>query len=719
MTKRQIWGRLWRVGLITSVVGFLLVGYEATFRARLGAPEDRVATALYTRPVSWGSERSRDPVPIGALRGSLAEYRVPVRLDEIPDRVIQAVLAVEDQRFYRHHGLDFRRIAGAVAANLKARGVTQGGSTITQQLAKNLFLSARRTPIRKLREAAMALALEDRYDKQTILEAYLNEIYLGQDGSRAIHGVAAAARYYFDDDLEDISLGEAALLAGMIRAPNYYTPIRHRDRARERRDLVLHLMVEQGRVSERKAERATRERIRSSAHPQQTVDARYFRDFVVSHASRETGDLPPRGAAVYTTLDASLQRAAERAVVQGLDGLRMKRAQAALVALDPRTGDVLAMVGGRDYGASQFNRASDALRQPGSAFKPIVALAALGRDGGGGPAFTLASVVEDQPLSLVTPAGRWEPSNYDREFQGSVTVREALEQSLNVPFARIGLSIGPERIVSTGKRLGLTSPLRPVPSIALGTSEVTPLELTRAYGVFATGGYLAEVRTVLGRSRGGGAGDLDKSGEPRLRRVADAAETYLVTSALEGVVARGTGRGMEGMAGRRGGLAGKSGTSDDWRDAWFVAYTPTLVVGVWVGYDDGESLRLTGSRAALPIVARFLRDAFRVKGPEPFPVPDGVEIKRVGRSDLGWSGWQCYGEREVFLEGTAPDNECRSFGIPDSWVSLLRERGSDLEEFFDGHADELGELFEDRAEEFVERLVEALNRRARQLARSR
>ncbi len=716
MTKRQIWGRLWRAGLITAVVALLAVGYEATFRARLGAPEARLATALYTRPVGWGNERSREPIPIGVLRGNLSEYRVPVHLDEIPDRLIQAVLAVEDQRFHSHHGLDFRRIAGAAAANVKAGGFSQGGSTITQQLAKNLFLSASRTPIRKLREAAMALALEDRYDKQTILEAYLNEIYFGQDGPRAIHGVAAAARYYFDDDLEDISLGEAALLAGMIRAPNRYTPVRHPDTARERRDLVLRLMAEQGRVSERKAERAARERIRTKPHPQQTVDARYFRDFALTQISKETGHLPARGAAVYTTLDASLQRAAERAVVRGLDGLRVQGAQAALVALDPRTGDVLAMVGGRDYGASQFNRATDALRQPGSAFKPIVALAALGRDGRDGPAFTLASVVEDQPLSLVTPAGRWEPSNYDQEFHGSVTVREALEQSLNVPFARIGLSIGSERIVATGKRLGLTSPLRPVPSIALGTSEVTPLELTRAYGVFATGGYLAELRTVLGSSRG--AGDLDQNGEPRLDRVADPAETYLVTSALEGVVARGTGRNLRGLSRREGGLAGKSGTSDDWRDAWFVAYTPSLVVGVWVGYDDGESLRLTGSRAALPIAARFLQDAFRAQGPEPFPVPEGLEVKRVGRSDLGWSGWQCYGEREVFLQGTAPEDECRSFGLPDSWVTLLRERGSDLEELFDGHGDELVDLFQDRAEEFVERLVEALNRRARQLARS-
>jgi len=694
-------------GMLLGAVGIM---GEAAVRARLTSPDARVPTTLYSRPDGWGNSRARGGVPIGTLTDGLDERRVPVRLSKLPDDLVQAVLAVEDQRFYDHGGLDLKRIAGAAVANVRAGGVTQGGSTITQQLAKNLFLSARRTPLRKLREAAMALMLEDRYEKDAILEAYLNEIYLGQDGARALHGVGAAARFYFGKDADDLGLAESALLAGMIRAPNRYTPIRHASRARERRDLVLRLMVAQGRVSERKAERAARERIRSRASHEAVADARYFRDFTVSRLHEEgVGGLPERGAAVYTTLDATLQRAAERAVREGLSSLGARGAQAALVALDPRTGEVLAMVGGRDYGSSQFNRAVDARRQPGSAFKPIVALAALSREGKRRPAFTLASTVEDEPLSVVTPAGVWEPDNYDRNFRGTVTFREALEQSLNVPFARIGLAVGPERVAEAGKRLGITSPLRAVPSLALGASEVSPLELTRAFGVFAAGGELAETRTVLGVARGGE--DIRATAEPKVRRVADPAETYLVTSALEGAVARGTGRALNRL-GHRDAIAGKSGTSSGWRDGWFVAYTPTLAVGVWVGYDDGRSLELTGSRSALPIVARFLREALRQTGGESFDVPDGVEFAYVG-TERGWWGWECSGEPEAFLEGTAPDSRCGRGWRPDRWISRLDDRASEFVDLLEEHADQLAELVEERAEDLLALLAERLADRAR------
>jgi penicillin-binding protein 1B len=707
--------RLIGLGLVAMTLGAVGILGEAVVRARLHVPAARVPTTLYSRGTTWGRARGRTAaIPIGTLADGLDERRIPVRLADVPDHLVQAVLAVEDQRFYDHGGLDLKRIAGAAVANVRAGGVAQGGSTITQQLAKNLFLSARRTPLRKLREAAMAVTLEDRYDKPAILEAYLNEIYLGQDGARAIHGVGAAARYYFDKDADDLDLSESAVLAGMIRAPNRYTPIRHAARSRERRDLVLRLMVEQGRVDERAARGAARERVRSRPAHEPVADARYFRDFAVSRLREEgVGRLPDRGAAVYTTLDAALQRAAERAVREELAGLPTRDAQAALVALDPRTGEILAMVGGRDYGSSQFNRAVDARRQPGSAFKPIVALAALGREGRGDPAFTLASSIEDEPLSVVTPAGRWEPDNYDRSFRGTVTFREALEQSLNVPFARIGLAIGPQRIAETGRRLGIASPLRAVPSLALGASEVSPLELTRAFGVFAAGGELAETRAILGVSRGGEA--VRETSAARVRRVADPAETYLVTSGLEGAVARGTGRALNGL-GHRDGIAGKSGTSSEWRDGWFVAYTPDLAVGVWVGYDDGRSLGLTGSRSALPIVARFLREALRQTGGDAFAVPDGVEFAYVG-TDRGWWGWECSGEPEVFLEGTAPDERCNDPWRSPGWVAQLVDRRDELvNEFVDlleRHGGELVGVIQDRAEDALRDLAERLADRAR------
>ena len=665
---------VFRVTLALTALGFLAIATEAVVRGRLRTPEERVPTALYTRPSPWRGDGERRPaIAIGTLDGAPMEARVPVRLGDLPDPLIQAVLAVEDQRFYEHHGLDIRRIGGALVANVKAGGIAQGGSTITQQLAKNLFLSAGRSPIRKIREAAIAIVLELRYDKPAILEAYLNEIYLGQDGGRAIHGVGAASRYYFGKEVRRVSLSESALLAGMIHAPNRHAPTRHQRAARERRDLVLRLMAEQKRISRATAERASRAGVSSRAWPARTVDARHFRDFVTANT---TGRLSSRGMAVYTTLDATLQRAAERAVASGLDRLRSPEVEGALVAIDPRTGEVLAMVGGRDYGASQFDRATAARRQPGSAFKPVVALAALERRDGENPAFTLASVVEDEPLRVATPAGPWQPTNYDQRFRGRVTVREAMEQSLNVPFARIGLVVGPDRIVATARRLGISSPLAAVPSLALGSSEVSLIELVRAYGVLAAGGKLAGARTILGQGKYGES--VEPTTVAQATQVVDPAVAYLVTSTLEGVVSRGTGRALN-AEGRFEAIAGKTGTSNDWRDAWFIAYTPSLVVGVWVGFDDGRSLRMTGASAALPIVARFLQDAASDESWESFPVPDGITESYVAQSDGGWM--QECGTREVFLQGTEPSGDsCFRFELPDfgDWEGVLKRKAVKL-----------------------------------------
>ncbi len=686
--------RLWRSAALVSGVSLLVLGYEASFRARLGSPESRLPTEMYTRPVVRAdTSEPESAVSFGSVSGDLAEFRIPVRLDRVPDHLVQAVLAVEDQRFHDHEGLDLRRIAGAAVANIRHRAIAQGGSTITQQLAKNLFLSHNRTPLRKLREAAFAFALEERYSKSEILEAYLNEIYLGQAGGDAIHGMAAAAHYYFGREIGDLTLGQSALLAGMIQAPNRTTPVRHAAAARRRRDLVLSLMLAQQRISRDDAADARRERVRTRPHARVKVAAPWFRDYVLAHAGPEARAVRPRGGAVFTTLDTRMQVAANRAMRSSFASNVPAGAQAALVAIDPRTGDILAMVGGRDYSTSQFNRASDALRQPGSAFKPIVALAALGRKGNDDPEFTLASVLRDEPLRLSTPQGPWEPGNYDGEFHGSVTFREALEQSYNIPFVRLGLAIGPERIVRTARNLGVTSALRPLPSLALGSSEVTLLELVRAYGVFAAGGYLAEPRVLFGTVDAKGV--LRRAENGFGTHPVDPAEAYLVTSGLEGVVARGTGRGLAELA-QWGGLAGKSGTSNDWRDAWFVAYTPTVVVGVWVGFDDGRSLGLSGARAALPIVGRFLRDVFEQEPPEPFAVPDGVVMARgAGQSD-GWVSYECGGEPEVFLSGTEPEDRCERYERTDVWtgaLDALRERATQ----------ELIERLQERAEELVRR----------------
>jgi penicillin-binding protein 1B len=621
-----------------------------------------------------------EPELIAAVHGDAMEDRVPVRLSDIPTELIEAILAIEDQRFFTHPGLDIRRIVGATKANVGAGRVVQGASTLTQQLAKNLFLSARRSPLRKLRELAMALTLEARHSKEEILEAYVNQVYLAQDGALAIHGVGRAAQVFFGKDVTQLDLGEAALLAGIIRGPSLYAPFRNPEAAETRRNVVLDVMLEQSVISEREHRQARSAPIRLRKKSQRTRSARYFLDFVRQQiAARHGGKALRQGLAVFTTLDLGMQRAAEEAVERGLHRLereypRLVREdrplQAALVAVDPSSGGVLAMVGGRDYGGSQFNRAAYARRQPGSSFKPIVALAALA-----GRSFTLASVLEDAPLSVETPAGVWQPVNYDGRFRGEVTLRDALERSLNVPFARLGLAVGPEQIVETARKLGIKSPLHAVPSIALGASEVTPLDMARAFGVLAAGGYRSETHTTVGV--------LDRAGEVLSRyerageQVYRSDETYLVTSALRGAVERGTGRGLRAY-GYRGAVAAKSGTTNDFRDAWFIGYTPELSVAVWVGFDDGKSLGIPGARAALPIFARFLSQAVGRDGDGEFSRPYALELGEVNAETGLRAGPGCRGELELFLRGTAPKESCSPYYVAAQRYrdlpSRLRER---------------------------------------------
>jgi penicillin-binding protein 1B len=637
-----------------------------------------------------------EPELIGSFQGTSHKDRVPVRMADVPDHLVDAVLTIEDQRFFEHDGLDLRRIVAASLANLRAGRVRQGASTLTQQLAKNLFLNPRRTMIRKVREAAIAVVLERRYSKEEILEAYLNEVYLGQDGGLAVHGMGRAAQYYFGKDVSALDLDEAALLAGLIRGPGLYNPFRRLEAARMRRDMVLRRMEEVGTIDEEAYQEAVNSPLIVRVEARPARSARYFIDFVREQLRSDGQDgLEGEGLAVFTTLDMRLQRAAEQAVREGLARLETdypnlvrddQRLQAALVALDPQTGDILAMVGGRDYGASQFNRAINARRQPGSAFKPVVTLAALSRREGGADdeeQLTLATVLHDERFVVQTRQGPWEPVNYDRRFRGPITLREALERSLNVPFARLGMKVGPERIVETARDLGIEGPLIAVPSIALGSNEVTPLELTRAYGVLAAGGYRSNTRAVFGvlDREGNLIARNDRTGE----QVYDLAETYLVTSALRGAVERGTGRGLRSL-GYRGEVAAKSGTTNNFRDGWFIGYIPSLTVGVWTGFDDGQSIDLPGARVALPVFTRFLVDAVGPYGDRGrygggrFSIPPGIEVVEIDQRTGLRAGLGCRGERELFLRGTAPRRSCSPYSVArwlrdgEEWVSEQTRR---------------------------------------------
>ena len=608
-----------------------------------------------------------EPEALGAYYGPQREQRELVGLEEVPPHLVDAVLAVEDQRFHSHRGIDPRRIAGALLANLRAGRVAQGGSTLTQQLVKNFFLTPERTLRRKLREAVMALLVEARYDKSRILEAYLNEIYLGQRGATAVHGVGEAARLYFGKSVGQLSAAESGLLAAIIQSPNGISPYRDGERAVARRNLVLELMLEQGRLEPEEFERARLEPLRLAAVTPDPGDARYFLDLLHRQLSESYSpdQLTEAGLRIYSTLDARLQRIAARVLREGLDGIEKRtgaetddeerRLQGCLVAVRPQTGELLALVGGRDYRVSQFDRCSQARRQTGSVFKPFVYVAGL-EPQRGEPVITLASVLEDEPLQIDTPKGPWRPKNYDGEFHGQVGVREAIERSLNVATVSLAQQVGIPRVVALARRLGIESPLPAVPSLALGTAELSPLELARAYATLAAGGVRPDVQTVEDVIDAGG--EVLERRELGFEPAVDAGTAYLATSLLQGVAERGTAAGLR--AGRLSGpVAAKTGTTDEERDLWFVGYTPELVAVVWVGYDEPRRVGLPSSAGALPIWREFVEEATggRVRGA--FPRPRDLEEADIDPTTGALALRGCPQRvTEYFLPGTLPTTIC-------------------------------------------------------------
>jgi penicillin-binding protein 1B len=627
----------------------------------------------------------------GAVLGSFLPTSgrecVPVRLDALPEQLIGAVLAIEDQRFFEHGGLDWRRIGGALHSNLRALRIVEGGSTLTQQLVKNLYLSRERSVWRKLQEIPLAALLELRLDKREILEAYLNEVYLGQAGGVAIHGVGSAARHYFGTPPEALSLTESALLAGMLRGPTLYSPRRQPEAALARRNDVLRRMREQERIEEAAYADALAQPLGVLDPWSPPSSARWFVERVRREIAQRFADvqLERSGWRFETTLDLRMQRIGERTLARGIERVEKRKPallradvplQGALLAMEPRTGAVLALVGGRDYGRSQYDHATAARRQPGSLFKPVAVLAALTPEGVDGPAFTLASVLDDEPFAIETPQGAWAPANHDELYRGQVTLRQALEHSLNVPMVRLGQRIGIRRVVRAARRLGIESPLHAVPSLVLGTSETTLLEMTRAYGVLAARGWRADLRQLVSARDADGA--IAFEAPPQGAHAVDPALAYVLTAGLKGVVDRGTGGSVRGFF--YGPLAGKTGTTDDYRDAWFVGYTPDLVAGVWVGFDDGRSLEQSASRAAVPIFGDFAMHAIGASGGRDFPIPAGVETVRVVAAPGHPAGLRCGGEPEVFLEGTGPYESCAPFEWVDAGGAVrsigdwLRER---------------------------------------------
>ncbi|HEX2199323.1 MAG TPA: penicillin-binding protein 1B [Burkholderiales bacterium] len=596
-----------------------------------------------------------EPLPIGGIYPAGNEDRVLVRLKQVPKHFIDALVATEDRSYFRHAGFDPRGLARAALS--LASGKVQGGSTLTQQLVKNFFLTPERTLQRKFTELIMAVLLELHYDKQEILETYLNEIYLGQDRDRAIHGIGLAAQFYFAKEVEHLTLAESALLVGMVKGPAYYDPHRHAQRALDRRNLVLRETKEMNSITleQYAAARGSplgvtpKPAMGTSPYPAfvQLVHRQLRRDY-------DEADLRSEGLRIFTTLDPQVQEAAERALTRRLAQFDKEKRfgepglEGAVVVTDAQSGEVQALVGGRDLRYRGFNRAVDATRPVGSLLKPAVYLTALSDPS----RYTLATPVDDGPFVWKSRgAPDWEPANYDKKHHGAVPLRTALAHSYNVATARLGTDIGVEKVLDDVRRLGVQRPMQPYASTLLGAVDLSPLEVAQMYQTIASGGYRTPLRAIR---------DVTTQEGVPLKRYAIAVEQafaaepmYLLTAALQAVVREGTGQSLANWLPPEIGVAGKTGTTDEQRDAWFAGFTGDRLGVVWIGYDDNRAAKLSGAAAALPVWGEMMS----ALDPEPLalPKPEGIELVSIDPQTGLRGGSACQGAQELpFVLGSAP-----------------------------------------------------------------
>ncbi len=669
------------------LVGLILFGVSAVIAVILAFQFSKdlppISVIEEYRPPATTQVIARDG---SILARFYVERREPVPLTRVPEVVRAAFISNEDKRFYRHHGIDPLRILKALMVDIIHMRRAQGASTITQQLARNMFLTLEKRFDRKIKEMLLAFRLERVFSKDEILERYLNQIYFGH----GVYGIQAASHFFFGKDVSELNAAEAAMLAGIPKNPRLYSPLRNPEAARRRQRLILRLMHKNGYLDDQAYKEALETPVTvlqpHEWEPTQGI-APYFLDMVRGYLLKKYGEqfLYKGGAQIYTTLDPDLQRIAEQVVDSVLTALEDRWGlhpsyqevkeqevqdtverrttpylQAALVALDPQTGEILALVGGRDYRDSKFNRAVQAHRQPGSAFKPFVYTAAL--ESG----YTPISTVFDIPVALRDPNQErsWFPENFDHQYLGPIPLRKALALSRNLATVNLALEIGPRLIAEYAHRLGITSPVPPYPSIALGSPSVTLLEMVRAYATFANYGIRTRpyyIRKIMDLE-----GTTVEANRPVRERVLDDVTAYIMTNLLESVVNEGTGRGIRAYYGIRFPVAGKTGTTNEYRDAWFIGYTSNLVVGVWVGYDSLRTISdgATGARMAIPIWATFVKEVYQ-KWPIPgdFRIPPGVDFETICvESGLLATPYCPKTRREVFREGTEPTEMCNLHG---------------------------------------------------------
>ena len=592
-----------------------------------------------------------DPLEIGSIHTARQEDRILLRLDDVPDILIKTLIAVEDRNFYNHHGVSPTAIARALWVNLSSGRVVQGGSTLTQQLVKNFFLTNRRSLWRKFNEAIMALLLERRYEKDEIFEAYLNEIYLAQDGQRAIHGFGLGSRFFFQRSPDELSTAQIALLVAMVKGPSYYDPRRRPDRARERRNLVLRIMHEQGIIDRAEYQKSRSEKlglVKPAAGTSKTFPA--FLDMVRRQLRRDYDetDLVTEGLRVFTTLDPQVQWALQKSLNRQIGPLLKKqpKLQGAGLVTHSANGEVLALVGGREAGFAGFNRALDAKRHVGSLIKPAVYLTALEQSSH----YNLATLLDDGPLEYEQVGQLWKPKNYDRKFHGQVMLYQALANSYNVATARLGLALGMDAVVRTLRRLSIDEPLNPYPSLFLGATDLSLLDVSRLYLNFASGGFRVPLRSIREVLDAGGV-PLQRY-ELSVERVIDPAPAYLINRGLQMVVADGTARTLNQRFAADLGLAGKTGTTNGLRDSWFAGYDGEKLAVIWMGRDDNQPMGLSGARGAMQVWAGLYASAGTVS-PQ-LVKPDSVVWHRVDRETAGLADRGCKDTVQLpFIESEA------------------------------------------------------------------
>jgi penicillin-binding protein 1B len=613
-----------------------------------------------------------DPAQIGGIYPSHGEDRVLVRLDDVPETLRLGLLAVEDRRFYDHWGFSLVGIGRAALNNLRSGQVVAGGSTITQQLVKNYYLTPERTLVRKLTEVVMAVLLELHYDKDQILESYINEVYLGQEGPRAIHGFALAARHYFDTSLEELSLHQQALLVGMVKGPSLYNPLRNPERALQRRNLVLDVMADEGVISPEHATVA-------QAMPLDLNNQRRIRDSFPAYLDlvrrqlrqeyREE-DLTTLGLSIFTAFDPLVQRQLERSTAAVMDQLDAGgELESATVVTRFDSGEVAALVGGRRVRYAGFNRALDARRPAGSLLKPAVYLAALEQP----KRYTLATPLADTPVRVSGPGGQiWEPRNFDMQPHGTVLLHRALANSYNLATARLGMDLGLERVVDVLRRLGIEGEIPEVPALTLGAGEYSPLDMAALYQTISAGGFRMPLRSIRDI--------VDAAGSPLRRYPLEYDRTFslqaihLLHYALRAVVREGTGRGVYRYLSKDFAVAGKTGTTNDGRDSWFAGFSGDLLAVTWIGRDDNGGTGLTGSSGALKVWAHFMaRSSQRPLG---YRMPDGMETHWIDERNGYLTGEGCPESRLLpFIVGSQPDKKTncspRKSGIRDWFQSLF------------------------------------------------